>query len=663
MTIEAPATVQAAEKEVWSFLAEALRPIKRLTVPEWAQQNFCLPGEVTRYPGKIDLALTPYMYGPLLAFTMSRYPKIDLVFAAQTGKTTIEEIIAAYVVDQDPGPGMMVYPTETMTKRRSRRHLQPIIWENEVLKKHLTGNPNDIQLYELTFDKMTWLLSWAGSPGVLAMEPIRYLIRDEKAKFKRIDKEEADPLSLSERRTLSYDWLAKVFDLTTPSLAHRPGWKELMASTWHEYWVPCPHCGDPGKLKDLPHLVTDCNRKSIVARLNKAGYQVLRWPQITGWGKERDPEKVASLAYYKCAHCGKRILDKHKLEITHWDVAKWVPKFPDRLNAGFHLPSWYRDLEKTSFGAVAKRFYEAQGDPEKLQEVVNSDFAEPWQELGHSKSEDEILTHRANYPPGVIPFEPLAVTLAVDVQETVLKYTIRAWRDYEGSALIRYGMLVKTRMHHPDEDPDGRSLSVLEPVMALTFPGPGGKQYPIDFTFPDSGYDTQEVYEFCRRHPNCEPVKGQSQQQHLLEISRPEIDAARKKPRRDSVWLVSFRDDHMKDLLMTKLGIVNEDPGSWWLYTDPADDTALHDYAYELAGERKVQVASRRGFMTWVWKFVHTNDYLDCEKIQCVAARVLGVRERATQAQAEKRRTEASSSDFVTMGRDVSSTWISRHRR
>lgn len=248
---------QESERVLTSLLARLVDPGERCTVDVWAEGKIQISGRGNRYSGPLQLARTPYMRGPLIAYTCARYRRIILVWGAQTGKTLCMQITIGYDIDQDPGPEMIVYPDKNTAKRRSRNHIRRLIDETPALQRHRTHKEDDLQTFEYALDRMTINLAWAGSANVLASEPVRYLKRDEIAKMKHTDKSEAHPLELSARRTVSFDYLAKIFDATTPALVGMPGDKDLKESTFHEYWVPCPRCGKPDQVKDVPWVVVN----------------------------------------------------------------------------------------------------------------------------------------------------------------------------------------------------------------------------------------------------------------------------------------------------------------------------------------------------------------------------------------------------------------------
>ena len=262
-------------KAIYDNVAASLVPPDDLEITDWAEQAVEMPARVTRWTGKIRIKdLIPYAVDPLNSFKYSK--RTVLIWGAQTAKTTVMECGTGYVIDQDPGPMMIVFPDQTTGKKRSKEHIQPVILESPKLARHLTDDKDDFQNFLYHLDRMTVYIVWAGSPSALASEPVRYLIRDEFAKYPDATKKEADAMSLSERRTISYSWMSRILDCTTPTVTNATGWQDLINGTYRRYWIPCPHCGE---------------------------MQILIFAQVDFPGREPEEEYTAYLIRVKKAVC------------------------------------------------------------------------------------------------------------------------------------------------------------------------------------------------------------------------------------------------------------------------------------------------------------------------------------------------------------------------
>jgi phage terminase large subunit GpA-like protein len=507
-------------------------------------------------------------------------------------------------------PVMMAFPDQNMAKRRSRGHIKPMIAENPVLQRRVLQKLDAVQNFSVQFDRMTMNLAWAGSPSAIASEPVRYLFRDESEKWKHKDKSEGHPLELSAVRVTSYGDLAKIVDATTPGLDDGFAMNNLRAGTYHEFFVPCPKCGRQDELGNLPHLVTDASQEEIKDLIVRAGYQKLVWEQITGWDAERDPEKVARLAVYECEHCKHRFPHSEVIRITQ--AGRWIPRYPDRSCAAFQLAKWYRDLPSCSFGSVAKAFYKAKDNPVELQSWVNNSKAEGHKQVGHEVKEDVIRSHCRAYEDGTIPFVPLFVFMTVDVRDPEIHLVIRAHGENCKTARVRAQVMPRLWKPKPGEPVTGESLAILDVVRELTFPAADGKQYPINLTGIDSGWDTDEVYEYCRTRPRCVAMKGEENMHQVVHYSQPLIDAQTNKPRSDSPWLIAFQKGYFQDrLLISRMKTTAGAPNDWMLPREVDDG-----YVSQLASERKVVKKNKWGRPVGMWVKFAENHFLDCENMQ-----------------------------------------------
>jgi len=565
----------AAREEVF-FAAEAFRPPEDMEIDEWAETSLELSARVTKAPGTIRLR--GYQREPLRSFRESI--RTVIIGGAQVGKTIILQSGFGYVIDQDPGPTMVVYPEQQLAKRRSRKHLRPLIEDSPVLARHMTGKKDDLQLFEYNLDRMTVIIAWSGSPSQMAGEPIRYLFRDEFAKFAGATDKEADALSLSERRTISYTFMKRIFDVTTPTIRDAAGWRDLVHGTFETYHVPCPHCGE---------------------------FQPLRFPQFKFPSRDKDEKfihyrnRVLKNTYYECEQCQGIINDLDKMKMI--EIGEWRPDNPEAEYRSFQMPSWLSPDVK--FGEVAARFVDGQTDVEKLQDWVNSDCAEPWEEKGENADSAVILTHRADYPPGTVPTEETVLTcITVDVQKDYIWYLVRA-HTFLKSWLVEYGTLAV--------------LDDVEQIMIKQYTKSNGKLFCPNIRFIDSGYRTTEVYEYVITHEYSYAIKGQDGHQGAPIRWQP----IKKYPGSDKELPGNLNLCHIhtptfkeKLLLTFRNGFdddgYNSDFDSWFLHNETGEGYARH-----LTAETVVEHTKKNGQVVREWKKIRRrNDLFDCEVYQ-----------------------------------------------
>lgn len=566
-----------------SMASSSLLPPDNIEVDEWAERHLELSPRVTRFPGPIRFDQTPYTREIMRSFKHTK--RTVFVGGAQISKTMTEQCCFGYVIDQDPGSLLWVYPDEKTAKKRSTRHLQPLIQDSPRLRNHIPRG-GKLEKLEYVLDRMTVGFAWSGSPSALASEPIRYLIRDEIAKFKGASSKEADALSLSERRTISYGWMARILDATTPTLKNAPGWQDLIDGTYEKDEVPCPYCGK--------HQVL------VFAQF--------KFPHIEqGEEKTSYRRRVLKETYYECVHCKKKITDKDKPKMLLG--GKWLATNPDALYRSFHLASWYAPWVK--FGEVAERFIKAQGDIEALRDWLNSDCGEPWEEHGDNADFNLVLAHKGEYKKYTVPTDkPFVLVATVDVQQDHIWYVVRA-HAANASYMVDNGTLAS----HED-------VEILRTRTYLDF---SNNTHNVAAVFIDSGHLTTTIYEYCGITPRCWPVKGIDKQgspvRWFKQTYYPGTDRFLANPvNLCSIDTTSFKEEFLITLSKgkTEEGF-NIGLATWFLHEETESE-----YARQLTAEIAVEETDGKGKPHRVWKRIRKdNHYLDCEVYQLAARRIL----------------------------------------
>lgn len=111
-----------------------------------------------------------------------------------------------------------------------------------------------------------------------------------------------------------------------------------------------------------------------------------------------------------------------------------------------------------------------------------------------------VMERQTEVPAYVVPSWTKLLTAGVDVQETSLYWTIRAWGDYLTSQNIAHGQAL--------------SFSEIDRIMNLQYQTEDGDPVVVNLCLVDSGDQTDMVYDFCVTHADYAlPVKGSSHEQ------------------------------------------------------------------------------------------------------------------------------------------------------
>lgn len=567
--------------EVTEYQKEALKflkPPEDITVSEWADKYRILDAKTSAMPGPWRTEQTPYLKGIMDEFNNYETEEIVYIKPTQVGGTECLQNMAGYIIQQDPAPTMIVYPTDKLAESISENRLQPMIKAAPTLKKRFLENESS--KLELQFDGMYLTLAGSNSPSSLASKAIRFLFLDEVDKYPGASKKEADPISLARERTKTFH-NRKIFITSTPTLKTGHIWKAKEdADIEKHFFVPCPHCGE---------------------------YIEFKWKQVH-FPKEEGMSLAdrAEFASYVCQECGCVITDQDKpdmLRLGKWRTVKQNTKFVRKV--AFWMNTLYSPFVR--FSEVVKEFLKSKDDPEQLQNFVNSWLAEPWEDTKLKTNADLVMERQTEYEELVVPDWAKMLTGGVDVQENCLYWTIRAWGSYLTSQNIAHGQAF--------------SFQEVERVMNLEYQMPDGTPMVVALALIDSGYNADLVYDFCVSNSDWAlPSKGSSNPM----LSHYKMSTVNKTDSRAfGMNLVLVDTGKYKDMIAGRMKKKNGS-GSWMVYAG-----CDREYAEQVTAEHKVNVKMGNGKVKQEWqlKTSHAdNHYLDCEVYALAAADALGVR-------------------------------------
>ena len=156
-------------REIWPDIEKSSwKSPDRITVSEWADGFRYLNPVTSAEPGKWKTFRTPYLKGIMDAFTDPYCEEITVMAASQVGKTEGMLNMLGYLIDQDPGPTLMVLLRESDAKSISYNRILPMIEGSEALKRHLPSLSDDITKLEYHLDRMILYFAGSNSPADLA---------------------------------------------------------------------------------------------------------------------------------------------------------------------------------------------------------------------------------------------------------------------------------------------------------------------------------------------------------------------------------------------------------------------------------------------------------------------------------------------------------------
>ena len=361
-----------------------------------------------------------------------------------------------------------------------------------------------------------------------------------------------------------------------------------------EYQVPCPFCGH---------------------------YQALEWKQVR-FNADEDVTAIQYNTHYECCSCGGYITDQYKPEMM--EKGRWValneikgkPK-----SVAFKLNSLYSPW--VTFGQMAAEFMRSKDDPLLLMNFVNSWLGEPWESKSAVMEADVLLQHKTDVPMGVVPDWAQLLTGGVDVQMGYFYWKIDAWGPGVTCQTIAYGRAL--------------TLDEIEKIMDTWYPDKNGKPKLQVWVYGiDTGYRTEEVYDYCERHPRVAiPVKGSSTP--MVQRARPSNIERKDKLNKVPLQLWIVNTDTYKNEIAMRIEIPMG-KGSWMLNAD-----CDREFAEQITSEHRViQTKGGRAVETWEKKTsAKQNHWLDCSVYSFAVADLVHMRqlqedEPQTQEQAEE---------------------------
>lgn len=535
---------------------------------------------VSAEPGRWRTNRTPYLKEPMDRFTDPLIEKIVLCFGAQLGKTETELNMIGYALDQTSSPTMMVYPTDTIAKFASDKRVQPMIKSVKSISDKFDENS---KLLELDFNNGNYMvLVGANSPSSLSSRSIKYLFFDEIDKYPAFAGKEADPIKLATERTKTFVD-KKIVMVSTPTVESGNIWQAFMsANERRQYYVPCPHCGVSQVLK----------------------FKQIKWPEE----HNDNADMIRDTAYYECEHCGERIYDKHKMEMLRRGEWRAVNESQSKVRSvSYHLSSIYSPW--VTFGDVAYEFKNSKGTPATLMNFINSWLAEPWKS-SKTKSTQNMEFTQSNYPCGVVPDKAVLLIASVDVQLDHFWWEVRAYAPGVKSYLIDYGQ--------------ASTWEDLEEIII-------NREYPSEYGEPrqvmkagiDSGFRTDEVYQFCSRFPEvCIPLKGSS---NHTTMTAPYTMTSLEKGVVGGLKLYVLNTDYWKDFIFARMIRPADEEGTIHLYKE-----CPQEYSDHLRSEEKQEIRNvKTGAVTVQWKPLTShpvNHLLDTCTYNAAVADIAGVK-------------------------------------
>ena len=579
------------ENELIKGFIDGLRPVKKLLVSDWANENIVLVASAE--PGQYRTSRTPYAKDIMDALSpTSMYNRVVMMKGVQEGITQVALNAVMCHIDISPTPIMYVMPTVEMTLAISKDRVDPIIDNSPAISAKIlpsrtrdSGNTQMVKRFPGGF----LVFSGANSGASLRSRPVQMLILDEVDGYPISVDNEGSPVSLAENRTTTFGSRRKVFILSTPlNKGTSVIESEYLATDQRKYFVPCPECGYKQELK----------------------FDNLKW--------EKGNYKSV---HYVCAECGAKIPERFKTQM--FEAGEWLVTCPENISdekVGFHLNALYSPLGWLSWENIAEKWEKAQGNVNDLRVFMNQILAITWEEKGEAPAWEPLYDRREKYPFNKPSKEVVFITAGADVQKDRIEVEIVGWCKQKRSYSLDYRVLMG----------DTTSQDVWDKLKAIvneSWERSDGVIMPLRLMAVDTGYNTQHVYQFCRQFDanKVMPIKGQDHQ--MVIISAPkQVDITIKGKKIGKVRLFHVAVNMLKSEFYGWLRqrideTTGEVPPGYCHFPEYGPD-----HFKGLTAEALKPVKTKSGYIRFEWvKTYERNEQLDARVYARAAASIIGM--------------------------------------
>lgn len=500
---------------------EVFSPPPELSVSEWADLERRLSPESSSESGQWSTDRAPYQREIMDTVKDPSIDEIVLMTSSQVGKTEMINNVVGYFMHHDPAPMLIVQPTLSMAQDYSKDRLSTMIRDTPALKKIVgsgkakkTGNT----LLHKSFPGGHITLAGSNSPASLASRPVRIVLCDEVDRFPLSAGTEGDPVNLAKKRTTAF---LNRFHLMVSTPTKKGASRIELAfegSDKRLFHVPCPHCG-------FFHFLDHRN-----------------------FHFDDDHPENAS---FTCPDCSAIIKHSEKLDLL--SKGRWV-KTGDETSrvAGFHLNEFYSPWK--SWSEIARDWKDAKKSEETLKTFFNTSLGLPYESQGDAPDWELLFKRQSGYKRNQVPTEVLFLTAGIDVQKDRIELEVCGWGTDKRSWSIDYRVIF-------GDTSQAETFKKLDAILSETWTRDDGASIRILRAAIDSGYQTQNVYQWARRFPESRVivVKGQESLNAIFQLPKDIMKRSKKSRPLARVWSVG-------------VSTIKRELFSWFKLDPPDDD-------------------------------------------------------------------------------------------
>lgn len=557
--------------ELGRLILDMYRPPSDETVSQWADAKRIIVGKGAAEPGPWRTDRAPYQRVIMDAFTQKGVHDIVMMFCAQAGKTDMILNMLGRSIELDPGPMLMVFPTEEDYLKFSKERLQPTIDATPTLARLVFGgNANTIS--QKNFPNGFLSMVGATSPSGLKSRPIRNLFMDEVDGYPASAGIEGDPVSLASKRTQTFFNAMRVYTSTPTLKATSRIYKLFLRGTREEWEIQCPRCGAYSTIA-FDDIIFD---KELISE------------------EGQEPEYDVTRAVWRCPKC--------RGEVEEYEAkrapGKWVPRNPKALKRGvrsFHLNSFMSPWAK--WKEICKKFLDAKDDPELLKTFYNLELGLPFERKETTNIPELMYLRREPYE-AEVPRGVLLLTIGIDTQDNYLVYEVDGWGRGDEKWGIQYGII-------PGRADDDATWEEVDALLDRRWVMETGKTLKAAVTFMDcQGHHYDDVVERCaaRRYKRMYAIRGDNKDTGPL--------IHRSQSRKGGHLIFNLNVQAGKRAVLYNTTIAN--PGPRYMHYPDDEDAGFDEFYFKGLISEQIRIVKKRGVAVEEWvKVYERNEPLD----------------------------------------------------
>lgn len=550
--------------------ASAWEPPPDIQISDWAEAHRRLPETSAARGARWSNASVPYLRGMMDACREAGVRKVAWMKCHQSAGSTGLDHIIGYHIAHDPCPILMVFPTDGDGEGYSKDRLADMIRSTDQLAAVVRDRAQPRQAAHQAESTLSYKVFPGGfltigsskSPNTFARISVRLAIGDDVDRWAATVGEEGDPVDLMVNRTTSFYDALSIF-VSTPVL--KGGRIDTLygQSDKRRYFVTCGSCGREDWItwSDPEHF--------------RVGY---------------DGESPAT-ARLECP-CGARWGETERRRMVSGGEWRATAEAKEPGLVGFHLPAMVSTLgDVTLENLVAKWLSARRRGQEALKVFINTSLAEGWEERGARRDAHTFLARRENYGEGVdVPGWAPCLTAGVDVQIDRFELQVIGWGPGEEKAVVDVRSI-------PGDPKRPETQAALLEALQARYQHESGHMLPIHAVCVDSGYATDEVYDFvlAHQHRGIVATKGFAGRSGEPIVGKPSERSYGRRAR--AVRLYPINVDDAKADVYASLAIT--EPGPRYIHFPQKVD---EDYFAQLCAEHREARRNKAGVAThMVW--------------------------------------------------------------